>query len=56
MRLSAPTQSAWLIAVILGGLGLVGHFVSLPVASENQYWLVAAGFLILVAATLFKKF
>jgi energy-converting hydrogenase Eha subunit C len=54
MANNAPKNLTWIIAVILGGLGIVGHFVPIPVVSEHQYWLVAAGFVILALATKVK--
>ena len=54
MRLSAPKKVVWLIAVILGVLGLIGHFVVLPVVTPYSFWLVAVGFIILVLATLLE--
>lgn len=54
MANNAPKNVTWLIAVILGALGIIGHFVDIPVATEYQYWLVAAGFVILALATKLK--
>ena len=54
MKLSAPTQPVWLIAVIAGVLGLVGHFVSIPVVTPNQFFFLAGGFVLLTLATMMK--
>ena len=51
MRLSAPKKATWLVAVVLGGLGIVSQYVPLGSLSANSYWLVAAGFVILTLAT-----
>lgn len=56
LKLNAPTQSIWLIAVICGCLGLLSHFVHIPQISGNELWLVAVGFVLLVLSTVFKKF
>lgn len=54
MKLSAPKQTTWWIAVVLGVLGLVGTYVSLPFVSANTFWFVAVGFILLTLATFFK--
>lgn len=56
MKLNAPTQSVWMIAVIVGCLGLIGHFVALPYISGNELWMISLGFVLLVFSTVFKKF
>lgn len=55
MKLNAPTQMLWLISVILGGLGLLSHFVNIQTVSKYSFELLALGFVILVIATLLKK-
>lgn len=54
MRLSAPKQITWWIAVILGVLGILGHFLALPFVSTYSFWLVAIAFVLLALATFFK--
>lgn len=51
MKLSAPKQITWIIAVIFGVLGLLGTYASIPVASDNAFWFVFIGFAILAVAT-----
>ncbi len=55
MKLNAPTQSVWLIAVILGGIGIVAHLIKIPNVSPYAFPLVAIGFIILVIATVLKR-
>jgi len=55
MRLNAPTQVLWLISVILGGLGILSHFVHIQSLSRYSFELLAVGFVILVIATLLRK-
>ena len=55
MKLNAPTQSVWLIAVILGGLGIVAQLIKIPNVSPYSFPLLAIGFIILVIATLLKR-
>jgi len=55
MRLNAPTQVLWIISVILGGLGILSHFVRIQSVSVYSFELLAVGFVILVIATLLKR-
>ena len=54
MKLSRPKNSTWIIAVIIGVLGIIGSFVSIPLISEYSFWLVVIGFVLLALATYFK--
>lgn len=54
MKLSAPKNVTWWIAVILGVLGFLGTFISIPLVSANAFWFVFIGFALLVLATLLK--
>lgn len=52
MKLSAPKQVTWIIAVVLGVLGLLGNFAALPLVGGSGFWLVFLGFALLAIATL----
>jgi hypothetical protein len=56
MKLSAPKQSFWLVAVVLGVLGILGKLAIIPAAviTGNAFWLVTIGFAILALTTMFK--
>jgi energy-converting hydrogenase Eha subunit C len=54
MRLSAPKVLTWLIAVILGVLGIVGYLIQTAPLGTYSVWLLMAGFVLLVLATLFR--
>jgi hypothetical protein len=54
MKLSAPKTVTWWIAVVLGVLGILGTFVTLPVVSANAFWFAAVGFILLALATFLK--
>jgi len=54
MKLSSPKTVTWWIAVVVGVLGILGNFVSIPVVSGAAFWFVAAGFVILALATYLK--
>lgn len=55
MKLTPPSVAAWLIAVILGGLGILMHVgaVHLRIGVE-PFWLVGAGFILLAIASLVR--
>lgn len=52
MKLSAPKNITWWIAVILGVLGFLGNFMALPVISGFSFWLLFLGFALLAVATM----
>jgi hypothetical protein len=54
MDLSAPKNVTWWIAVVLGVLGILGHFAKLPFVTTYDFWFVALGFVILAVATYVK--
>jgi len=48
MKLQAPKQTTFWIAVILAVLGLMGQLVVIPVVSGVAFWLVLAAFVLLL--------
>jgi fatty acid desaturase len=54
MKLSAPKIVTWWIAVVLGVLGILGSFVSIPFVSASAFWFVAIGFIVLALGTFLK--
>ena len=54
MRLNAPKTLTWLIAIILGLLGLLGHFVALPIITPYAFWFVFAGLGLLALGNFLK--
>ena len=54
MKLSAPKQTTWWIAVVLGALGILGSFISIPFVSAYSFFFVAVGFVLLALATFLK--
>jgi hypothetical protein len=54
MRLSAPNQIVWVIALVLGVLGIIAYLGVVPPLAAYAFWLVAIGFVLLVLATLLK--
>jgi hypothetical protein len=55
LKLTAPTTVSWLIAVIVGVLGILlhQHYVHFRIGVE-AFWLVAAAFILLAVASLFR--
>jgi hypothetical protein len=54
MEPSAPAKIVWILGIILGIVGITGHFVSIDILSEISYWLLLAGFVLLAIGTSFK--
>ncbi len=54
MRLSRPKNTTWIIAVVVGVLGIVAEFVAIPFVSGNAFWFVTIGFVLLALATYLK--
>lgn len=54
MKTTPPKFPLWLIAVILGGLGIVSVLVPIAGVTGHAFWLVAIGFIILAVSTAIK--
>jgi nicotinamide riboside transporter PnuC len=54
IRLSAPKVITWVIAVIVGAVGILAHLVTIQALSGYAFWLVAAAFVLLAIAALIK--
>jgi hypothetical protein len=54
MKLSAPKQVTWWIALVVGVIGVLAHLVTIPVLSGFAFWLVVVAFALLVVATFIK--
>ena len=56
MKPNAPTQPVWVIAIVLGVLGLAVHYgVDIKPLRGYTFELVALGWLMLVIGTTFRK-
>jgi hypothetical protein len=51
MKLSSPKVITWWIAVIVGVVGILATFVTIPVLSGFAFWLVVIAFVLLALAT-----
>jgi hypothetical protein len=54
-RLSAPTMAVWLIALIVGAIGIFNHLGVLHLRlGFEDFWLVAGSLILLLVANLFR--
>ena len=56
MKPSAPKKTLWIVALILGVLGIVGNFVHIEFISQYSLWLLIGGFGLLALGTTLKGF
>ncbi len=52
--MNAPKKLTFLIALVLGVLGVVGSFISIPIVSGIAFWLLAAGWLLMILGCFLK--
>jgi hypothetical protein len=55
MKPTAPTTLVWILGLIVGILGIIGHFVSIEGLSGISFWLLLGGFVLLALGTSFKN-
>jgi type IV secretory pathway VirB3-like protein len=51
---SSPLKITWIIGILAGLLGIVGHFGQVQFLTENSFMLLLIGFLVLAVGTTFK--
>jgi len=54
MKLNAPKQISWLIALVLGILGLLGALFTIPFVTNFAIWFIFVGLVLMLAATFFE--
>ena len=52
---SAPNQLIWAISLIVGFLGILGHYTNIDILSKYNYEMLLIGFILLVFGTTFRK-
>jgi hypothetical protein len=52
---SAPKKITWIIGLVLGILGIIGHYAHVEFLIQYNYALLLSGFLVLAAATTFRE-
>lgn len=56
MKPSAPKKLIWIIALVLGILGIVGHFAQVQYLTQYNFELLIGGFVLLALGTTLKDF
>lgn len=51
---SAPKKIIWIIGIICGLLGIIGHFADIQILKEHNYTLLLIGFIALAIGTTVK--
>ncbi len=51
MKLSAPKKITWLISLIVGVIGFIANFITIPLLSPIAFWLEVAALALLLIAT-----
>ena len=55
MKANAPKTTTLTIALVLAIVALIAYFVpAIPLSIINEFWILAAGFGVLLAGNLFK--
>lgn len=54
MKASAPKQITWIIGMLLGILGIIGHYARIEFLTEHNYLLLLVGFIVLAVGTSFR--
>ncbi len=54
MKPSAPTTVVWILGILVGILGIIGHFVTIQGLSGISFWLLLGGFVLLALGTTFR--
>ena len=52
---SAPNQIVWIIALIVGFLGILGHYTHIDLLSKYNFEMLMIGFILLVIGTTYRK-
>lgn len=52
---SAPKKITWIIGLVAGILGIIGHFAHIQVLTEYNYELLLIGFAVLAIGTTFRE-
>jgi hypothetical protein len=54
LKLSPPSQIVWIIALILGIVGILGAMGVVAALATYAFWLVVAGWALLLIATIMR--
>ena len=56
MKLTPPTQTVFLVSVVLAVLGLLGQYVNIPFVSDYNFYFVVVGYIVLFLGNTMKGF
>jgi uncharacterized membrane protein YbaN (DUF454 family) len=51
---SAPKTITWIIGILAGVLGIIGHYARVDFLTEHNYVLLLVGFIVLAVGTTFR--
>ena len=51
---SAPNQVLWVVALVVGFLGILAHYVDIDLLSKYNYEMLLIGFILLVVGTTYR--
>lgn len=54
MKPSTPKKLIWIIALVIGILGIIGHFTAIQYVTQYNYELLLGGFVLLALGTSFR--
>ncbi len=52
---SSPKKITWIIGLVCGILGIIGHYAHVQILSEYNYVLLLTGFIALALGTTFRE-
>lgn len=52
---SAPKRITWIIGLLCGILGIVGHYINVQILTEYNYILLLSGFILLALGTTLRE-
>lgn len=52
---SSPKKITWIIGLVCGLLGIIGHYAHVQILSEYNYLLLLIGFVVLALGTTFRE-
>ncbi|MEK6255758.1 MAG: hypothetical protein N2C13_00395 [Chloroflexota bacterium] len=56
MRLSAPTKNVFYISLLVAVVALLSTFVDISYVTDNAFWFLLVGYVLLVAGNTMKGF
>ncbi len=54
MKLNAPKQVTFIVALVLAVLGFLGGLITIPVITGLSFWLLVVGFVLLALGNLLE--